>query len=55
MIMWCGSSPRTRSPAPIADKRILCSLIQVALTWQEWGRAKTLDLQTLRIAAEKVS
>ena len=31
--------------------RVLCSLIQVTLTWQEWGRRKTLDLQTIRTAA----
>jgi hypothetical protein len=34
--------------------RVLCSLIQVTLTWQEWGRRKTLELQTIRTAAQKV-
>ena len=47
--------PQDAFPSPAADKRILCSLIEVALTWQEWGRRKTLELQTLRIAAQKVS
>jgi prepilin-type N-terminal cleavage/methylation domain-containing protein len=48
-------TPQDMFAGPFGDKRILCSLIQVALTWQEWGRRKTLELQTLRIAAQKVS
>jgi hypothetical protein len=39
---------------PIPDKRVLCSLIRVTLTWQEWGRRKSLELQTVRTAAQKV-
>ncbi len=46
-------TPQEVFAGPTADKRSLCSLIQVALAWKEWGRVKTLDLQTLRIAAEK--
>jgi prepilin-type N-terminal cleavage/methylation domain-containing protein len=38
---------------PFADKRILCSLIKVTVTWQEWGRHKTLELQTIRTVAQK--
>jgi prepilin-type N-terminal cleavage/methylation domain-containing protein len=37
----------------IAEKRILCSLIQVTVTWQERGRNKTLGLETLRTEAQK--
>jgi prepilin-type N-terminal cleavage/methylation domain-containing protein len=48
-------TPQNAFLSPVADKRILCSMIQVTLTWEEWGRRKTLDLQTLRIAAQKVS
>jgi prepilin-type N-terminal cleavage/methylation domain-containing protein len=48
-------TPHDAFAGPSGDKRILCSLIQVALTWEEWGRRKTLELQTIRIAAQKVS
>jgi prepilin-type N-terminal cleavage/methylation domain-containing protein len=47
-------TPQYELANPFADKRILCSLIQVTLTWQEWGRPKTLELQTIRTAALKV-
>jgi prepilin-type N-terminal cleavage/methylation domain-containing protein len=35
----------------LVDKRVLCSLIQVTLTWQDRGRSKTLELQTVRTVA----
>lgn len=47
-------TPQYELAAPFADKKILCSLIQVTLTWQEWGRPKTLELQTVRTVAQKV-
>jgi prepilin-type N-terminal cleavage/methylation domain-containing protein len=47
-------TPQYELAAPFADKRVLCSLIQVTLTWQEWGRRKTLELQTIRTVARKV-
>jgi prepilin-type N-terminal cleavage/methylation domain-containing protein len=47
-------TPQYELADPFADKRILCSLIQVTLTWQEWGRHKTLELQTVRTVAQKV-
>jgi len=47
-------TPQDAFLTPVADKRILCSVIQVALTWQEWGRRKTLEIQTIRITAQKV-
>jgi len=47
-------APQYELAAPFATKRILCSLIQVTLTWQEWGRHKTLELQTIRTVAQKV-
>jgi prepilin-type N-terminal cleavage/methylation domain-containing protein len=47
-------TPQYELADPFADKRILCSLIQVTLTWQEWGRNKTLELQTVRTVAQKV-
>jgi general secretion pathway protein I len=46
-------TPQYELSDPFADKRILCSLIQVTVTWQEWGRHKTLELQTLRTVALK--
>jgi len=46
-------TPQYELGDPFADKRILCSLIQVTVTWQEWGRHKTLELQTLRTVALK--
>jgi prepilin-type N-terminal cleavage/methylation domain-containing protein len=47
-------TPQYELADPFADKRVLCSLIKVTLTWQEWGRQKTLELQTIRTAAQKV-
>jgi Tfp pilus assembly protein PilV len=47
-------TPQYELSAPFADKRVLCSLIQVTLSWREWGRSKTLTLQTIRTAAQKV-
>lgn len=46
-------TPQYELADPFADKRVLCSLIQVTVTWQEWGRNKTLELQTIRTAAQK--
>jgi hypothetical protein len=46
-------TPQYELADPFADKRILCSLIQVTVTWQEWGRNKTLELQTIRTVAQK--
>jgi prepilin-type N-terminal cleavage/methylation domain-containing protein len=46
--------PQYELADPFANKRILCSLIRVTLTWQEWGRRKTLELQTIRTVAQKV-
>jgi prepilin-type N-terminal cleavage/methylation domain-containing protein len=47
-------TPQYELADPFADKRVLCSLIQVTLTWQEWGRRKTMELQTIRTVAQKV-
>ena len=47
-------TPQYQLAEHFADKRVLCSLIQVTLTWQEWGRRKTLELQTIRTVALKV-
>jgi len=47
-------TPQYELADPFADQRVLCSLIQVTLTWQEWGRRKTLEIQTIRTMAQKV-
>ena len=46
-------APQYELAAPFATKRILCSLIQVTVRWQEWGRPKSLELQTVRTVAQK--
>jgi prepilin-type N-terminal cleavage/methylation domain-containing protein len=46
-------TPQYELADPFANKRVLCSLIQVTLTWQEWGRNKALELQTIRTVAQK--
>jgi prepilin-type N-terminal cleavage/methylation domain-containing protein len=38
----------------LVDKRVLCSLIQVTLTWRDRGRSKALELQTVRTVAQEV-
>jgi prepilin-type N-terminal cleavage/methylation domain-containing protein len=45
--------PQYELSDPITSKRILCSLLQVTLTWKEWGRSKTMALQTVRTAFQK--
>jgi hypothetical protein len=40
---------------PLSNLRVLCSLIQVTLAWQERGAKKTLQLQTLRTGAQRGS
>jgi len=47
-------APQYELSDPFANKKVLCSLIRVTLTWQEWGRRMTLELQTIRTAAQKV-
>jgi type II secretory pathway component PulJ len=42
------SSIRVLSP-----KVLKCSLIQVTVSWREWGRAKSLNLATVRTVTEK--
>jgi hypothetical protein len=46
-------TPQYDMTSPLANQRLLCSLIQVTLTWQERGRRKTLELQTARTTGEK--
>jgi prepilin-type N-terminal cleavage/methylation domain-containing protein len=48
-------SPQEEWVSGLANQRILCSLIQVTVTWQERGVRKTLELQTLRTGVLKGS
>ena len=48
-------SPQNEWFNSLAHRRILCSLIQVTLAWQERGARKTLELQTLRTGSQKGS
>lgn len=38
-----------------AGRKIACALIQVKVSWPERGRVKSLSLQTMRTAAQKIS
>ena len=48
-------SPQEEWVSGLSNRRILCSLIQVTLAWQERGARKTLELQTLRTGSQKGS
>ncbi|HZE20416.1 MAG TPA: prepilin-type N-terminal cleavage/methylation domain-containing protein [Desulfobaccales bacterium] len=37
----------------LGNKRVLCSLIQVTVRWEEQGRRKSLELQTVRTRAQE--
>jgi prepilin-type N-terminal cleavage/methylation domain-containing protein len=46
-------TPQYELADPLPNRRILCSLIQVTVTWQERGRRKGLELQTVRTRAQE--
>ena len=46
--------PQYQLSDPFANKQAPCSLIRVTQTWEEWGRPKCLELQTIGTAAPKV-
>jgi general secretion pathway protein I len=48
-------NPQYASSAPQAGKQILCSIIQVTVTWQERGTPKVLTLQTIRTGVQRQS
>lgn len=45
--------PQFSAGAPLDGKQVLCSLIQVTVSWQEWGKARTLTLATARTGPGK--
>jgi hypothetical protein len=48
-------TPQYTMASPLSDRQIICSKLQVAVTWQERGQHKTLELETLRTEAQKKS
>lgn len=46
-------TPQYEVAVPNFDKKIKCFLIQVTVSWQERGRVKSVDLQTVRTTAVK--
>ncbi len=46
-------SPQKEWSGGPSNRRIVCSLIQVTVAWQERGARKTLEVQTLRTKALK--
>ena len=48
-------TPQFSISSPMRSARLLCSAIQVTVSWQERGRAKSLVLGTIRTNTEKKS
>jgi prepilin-type N-terminal cleavage/methylation domain-containing protein len=48
-------TPQFNVSSPMSTTHVLCSAIQVTVTWRERGRSKTLVLGTVRTNAEKKS
>jgi type II secretory pathway pseudopilin PulG len=46
-------TPQFELSDPVAGKRILCSIIQVTVTWQERGKPMALTLQTIKTGVQK--
>jgi prepilin-type N-terminal cleavage/methylation domain-containing protein len=46
-------TPQYELANSFSDKRVLCSLIQVTVTWRVRGQRKVLELQTVRTVAQK--
>ena len=47
--------PQFQVPYPNRNKRLVCSFLQVVVSWKEQGRTKTLELQTLRTIVQEGS
>lgn len=48
-------SPQYEVSNPRFNQLVRCSLIQVTVSWRQWGQAKSLALQTIRTAIQKKS
>jgi len=47
--------PKFQGPTTMSDRKAVCSLLKVTVSWEERGRPKSLELQTMRTAVEKRS
>ena len=48
-------SPQYEVSNPLIDQMIMCSLIQVTVSWRERGQLKSLALETIRTVVQKKS
>lgn len=46
-------TPQFQVPYPGQNKHLVCSLLQVSLSWEERGKTKTLELRTMRTTVQK--
>ncbi|MHB8070022.1 MAG: type IV pilus modification PilV family protein [Desulfobaccales bacterium] len=44
--------PQLQVQYPMQNKRLVCSSLQVVVSWKEQGKTKTLELQTLRTVVQ---
>ncbi len=44
--------PQIEVPYPMQNKKLVCSSLQVVVSWKEQGKTKTLELQTLRTTVQ---
>lgn len=45
-------TPQLQVPYPMQNKKLVCSSLQVVVSWKEQGKTKTLELQTLRTTVQ---
>ncbi len=48
-------TPQYQVEMPFSFQVMLCSLVEVTVTWQEWGQSKSITLRTARTAIQKKS
>ena len=46
-------TPQYDLPSLALDRKVICSLIQVTVTWEERGRQRSVSLETMRSAAQR--
>lgn len=47
--------PQFQAPYGPQDKTLVCSLLRVTLSWEERGKTKSVEFQTLRTTVQKKS
>ena len=45
-------TPQLQVPYPMQNRKLVCSSLQVVVSWKEQGKTKTLELQTLRTTVQ---